>query len=375
QNWTPTQLKALEHAAFAALGNGVRWLGHGFLPSATILLVFPLLIYVAMKSIGISKAYRPNVKRIYQIKYPIARRIGGALVIAVAAVILRPLLVYAAQLVLPSFAFEFLRSVLDSPAYCFIFVFAFTFVITMNLDAAARIEAWKAFSLRLATPKEATMRPPVYSFDWFLRFIGGASIQPGWIGMYVLPVAVIVIAIAAAALPFLDALQDILHRVNRVPAQVVQSTEPNGNHTVTLTFPAWASCPTGIVLEKGVSYEVQTRLIDAYDGKVEASENKVPEEGLKWSQRWARGWKRLPKEPYFRVCGGIGSARGDLRPLRSDVDYTPSESGELYLILNDVPGFDFNNKGTVEVTLTASRPWELKRDHAHSNGKSSSTDG
>lgn len=62
--------------------------------------------------------------------------------------------------------------------------------------------------------------------------------------------------------------------------------------------------------------------------------------------------KRLPSEGYFQLCGAVGSpVAANQFPILPDVPFTAPASGELFLFLNDVPGFYVNNRGRLQVQI------------------------
>jgi uncharacterized protein (DUF2235 family) len=59
------------------------------------------------------------------------------------------------------------------------------------------------------------------------------------------------------------------------------------------------------------------------------------------------------KEKYFQLMGAIGKATAKPFPIREDTDFVASDTGQLFLFVNDVAPFLSNNVGTARIRIEA----------------------
>ncbi|GAB5443183.1 MAG: hypothetical protein Fues2KO_35320 [Fuerstiella sp.] len=96
------------------------------------------------------------------------------------------------------------------------------------------------------------------------------------------------------------------------------------------------------------------------DGPQQPSKKEKPtlaeiNRGKEWMSR-VSALKRLPSEDYFQLCAAVGSpVAASQFPILPDVPFTAPASGELFLFLNDVPGFYVNNRGRLQVQIETVR--------------------
>jgi hypothetical protein len=62
--------------------------------------------------------------------------------------------------------------------------------------------------------------------------------------------------------------------------------------------------------------------------------------------------RRLPRENWFLLAGGLDSNPSTAFRIGSRCEYTVVGTGELTCFANDVPGFYWNNWGHVTLTVT-----------------------
>lgn len=101
---------------------------------------------------------------------------------------------------------------------------------------------------------------------------------------------------------------------------------------------------TGIELEAGVTYDcVATGPWKDASIDHDADGKDVPE------LRWWTVLRRVRKAHWFRLIGVVG---GETHLLGTHATITPSRSGELVCYANDVWFMYWNNKGSIELTVT-----------------------
>lgn len=61
--------------------------------------------------------------------------------------------------------------------------------------------------------------------------------------------------------------------------------------------------------------------------------------------------KRLPSAQYFHLLGSIGKASSKPFLVKDGIPFTAHETGELFLFVNDVPGFYGNNTGKSQLRI------------------------
>jgi hypothetical protein len=69
-----------------------------------------------------------------------------------------------------------------------------------------------------------------------------------------------------------------------------------------------------------------------------------------WMSMW-EGLRRCPEARWFELAGEIGKGNGVRFPIGNRGAVTMPADGHLFLYANDVPGFYFNNRGAIWVTI------------------------
>jgi len=107
---------------------------------------------------------------------------------------------------------------------------------------------------------------------------------------------------------------------------------------------------TGVVLESGATYELK-----AAGTWTDASRDCGPDGYLRGNffQELFRGLRRSPSNQWFALMGALDDSRDTIFLIGSQATYVPPRRGELVCFANDVPGFYWNNAGSV--TLSVSR--------------------
>jgi hypothetical protein len=72
-------------------------------------------------------------------------------------------------------------------------------------------------------------------------------------------------------------------------------------------------------------------------------------------QRLAERWRRMPQARWFALIGAIRDDQSEPFVIGSNLTMQAQASGPLECYANDVPGFYFNNLGSVELTVTHTR--------------------
>jgi hypothetical protein len=68
------------------------------------------------------------------------------------------------------------------------------------------------------------------------------------------------------------------------------------------------------------------------------------------------GLRRCPQARWFELVGCVGKDLKNSFPIGERRTVTAPASGRLYLYANDVPGFYWNNRGSLSVSVTKAAP-------------------
>ena len=111
----------------------------------------------------------------------------------------------------------------------------------------------------------------------------------------------------------------------------------------------------GIFLDKGQTYQFD---VDKVEEWKDADILSNPEEGWKsWKSIpfslffWLR---RCPSEPWYALVGAVYDKSGNWHCFKIGngiKEFSPKESGQLYVFANDMNGFYCNNSGTLELSI------------------------
>jgi hypothetical protein len=107
---------------------------------------------------------------------------------------------------------------------------------------------------------------------------------------------------------------------------------------------------TGIVLEAGAAYALAAEG-DWTDFFIRSGPEGNP--APTWTQRLLLSRLRMPGERYFALIGAIDRDPATQFLIgRGLARWIASRSGQLTCFANDVPGFYWNNRGAVKLTVT-----------------------
>lgn len=106
--------------------------------------------------------------------------------------------------------------------------------------------------------------------------------------------------------------------------------------------------PTGVMLQVGECYWLTAR-----GTWTDRTFVYTPAGGPspKWYLRIVERFRRMPREPWFHLCGAIHRDRRTCFAIGARGRYEVKASGELTCFANDVPGFYGNNQGTISLTI------------------------
>lgn len=105
---------------------------------------------------------------------------------------------------------------------------------------------------------------------------------------------------------------------------------------------------TGIPLELGGFYAFTA------EGIWRDLRNACPPEGIESPSLFLRateGVRRAPAERWFTLMGAIGKDRRSIFRIGAGTRWQAPRDGSLCCFANDVPGFYFNNSGSVRLTV------------------------
>ena len=111
--------------------------------------------------------------------------------------------------------------------------------------------------------------------------------------------------------------------------------------------PRWNE--TGIQLVAGEEYEI-TASGTWVDLNITHGPDGDPSPG--WYMRLFEGARRMPHENWFALIGALDSDQDTAFKIGSHYVVKATQSGQLCCYANDVPGFYWNNKGTISLQLT-----------------------
>ena len=105
---------------------------------------------------------------------------------------------------------------------------------------------------------------------------------------------------------------------------------------------------TGFAVKAGAVYE-----LSASGTWYDASTPSGPDGYLRGNflQELVSGLRRSPRNRWFALMGALDGASNTIFLIGSHATYTAPRSGELVCFANDVPGFYWNNTGSVTVTI------------------------
>jgi hypothetical protein len=110
--------------------------------------------------------------------------------------------------------------------------------------------------------------------------------------------------------------------------------------------PVWND--TGVVLDEGCTYHLSATG-EWVDWTIKCGPGGYPSPNV--IMRLAEKLRRAPADPWFALIGAIDRDRSAQFLIAAECQYHPTRTGQLTCFANDVPGFYWNNKGQVELTI------------------------
>lgn len=105
---------------------------------------------------------------------------------------------------------------------------------------------------------------------------------------------------------------------------------------------------TGVDLEQGAVYQL-TAESEWFDAWVKADADGYDSKG--WPQQHLESALRLPATRWFCLVGAIDRELDAAFKIGCNTTGAAPRSGRLFCLPNDVPGFYFNNFGSVQLTI------------------------
>lgn len=285
-----------------------------------------------------------------------------------AAFLARPVLELISLSVAPEAAEPIVQGIVQSPVLVFLFAASFAALTVVSAVAKHRMLSWSVYGWQCSLRGPQRVRKPrVTVWEWF----GGTSLidSNGKLGVilerYVLPLGGLLLLGLVASLILKPAWRDFFIRLDIERAAVsevpvtdetrVRQTTPNVSpasgsrlvmkHPVRLAFDPARVLATDHKLETDGVYEILLNVDVWMDGSIEAQKNgTIARKDETAAMTAMKLMTTEPREPYFQLLGSIGVPGRDPFPIRSGFPFVARRSGELFLWVNDVPAFHYNNK-------------------------------
>lgn len=323
-------------------------------------------------------SHQGKFQQLFDNVWPFVRFLLQLSLVICAAVVLRPLVRTIASGIAPAAIMHLTKGLLDSPV-----LFGFTCgliyaVIWTHQHCALRIEQWASCSWNAIRFENANRPAKMIGRSFFERVFSekyrwgryagnffSHTLYPGF-ALTVLTLALLFLAWIPVA--------DILVRMRVSDTPDLVSSVRNGDHSegkIEFKFDAKSVAAPGINVIRGRSYQFDTKqLVEWQDDTVIASLDGIPwdtvdaktlsrtkpaDDQKKWlaniPMKCLSFLCRNPEERYFQLCISIGSPTGTAYPVTPGVPFVAQDDGELFVFVNDVPGFYSNNSGTTNLVL------------------------
>jgi hypothetical protein len=105
---------------------------------------------------------------------------------------------------------------------------------------------------------------------------------------------------------------------------------------------------SGFIVEGGATYELSASGT-WYDASIPSGPDGYSHGNF--LQDLVSGLRRSPRNRWFALMGSLDGASETIFLIGSHATYTPARSGEVVCFANDVPGFYWNNKGSITLTI------------------------
>ncbi|MEM1227931.1 MAG: DUF2235 domain-containing protein [Planctomycetota bacterium] len=392
--YNPSWFGRIERACYAVLGVAVD----GLIPIPPIVTVvgMPFIFFVIVVSASsfftADRAYggRPTddetrwgIGRIRStlgnLSLPISSLtfIVRGLAVFLLAIIIRPLVNSLAQFLLPS-NLSNLVGVLASPTWFGLFAFIGFLCLHLNQYARERMTQWNRMAWTALQGVGEVRQLEMSPFDRLARSLKADSRIAACFDRFVVPLFATFVLSAVLSYPIWTLVSDVLIRVRvsdslgtsaRSDTTTLSSTGRGPSNLsmveqepARFRLQANRLLETGLSLRQGEVYVVETeqRTDDQpwsdggstfWDGpKIPAGADGFDDDqiALSWA---ARSFKRERDVPWFHLCGCLGDPTAPVFAIESGVPFTANDDGVLYLMVNDLPGFYFNNRGSATVMV------------------------
>ena len=287
--------------------------------------------------------------------YLIARQIMGGAFLSAVLIAFRPLLLDVALWMMPALVEPILLGIGQSTLAVTAFGLTYYLLVRWRMAVqqtirAANVSAWlKALNVRAEPYRESFLTNK--TFHKYFSDFGNLSER------FMAPVvALTILAVLLIGVTWMS-LRGVMINSNVTVGtslskkykqlQVLGGDTPS----VEREFATGSTLATGVRLNEGRIYRIAVWVKTPwFDGGHAAGPDglEVKESIL---MKGAKSQTRAPNVEYFQLLGSI--ARPDASPfvVNSGQAFCASDSGELFLFVNDVPGFYGNNKGTATVTV------------------------
>ncbi|WP_197454338.1 DUF2235 domain-containing protein [Stieleria varia] len=289
------------------------------------------------------------------------------------ALILRPLAHWVTTALIPV-AGEQLVGVLGSPTCFAIFAALFYGVIKLNAFCRNRMRLWSVYAWRVS--QRIIVRKEL-SPDRYDRFAGRFTERSPWIKFFdhiVVPTVAFSILSVALAFPIWITIRDIVLRMRIQSADatsVSMADIPAGiqgieSKAFQLSFVTSDILDTELTVDPRVMYvlAIQRGLTEETQWKDRTqpidADGVIAPENLNALQRLSTPLKRNPAAAYFQLVASVDDPAEMPFVITPGIPFSVPRRGRLYLSVNDVPGFYFNNQGTATVWI-----WPLAKSTEH----------
>lgn len=288
-----------------------------------------------------------------------------------AAFLARPLLEMTSLSVVPEAAEPIVRGIVLSPVLVFLFAAFLATLTVISSVARDRTLSWSVYGWQCSLRGPAHVRKPQVTI-W--ERLGGTSLvdSNGKFGValerYVLPTGGLLLLVFTATLILKPVWRDFFIRLDitdvvadepdaapepceEKPAAQEdsdlqsrdKSPDIRSNEAVFAFDPARVLA-TNYRLEADGLYSVLLNVDEWKDGSIcTQTDGTVHHKNETLAMQLVKLMTTEPREPYLQLLGSIGVPGRNPFPIRSGYPFSAQQSGELFLWVNDVPGFHYNN--------------------------------
>ena len=358
----PGVFAGVENKIYHALASVVDLLPGS--PIFPIVITPPLLLVVILSIASWSQSKQSRPAPLSD-PMPVTAIVLRAFGFMVLAMILRPLAHYVITAIIP-FAGEKLVGVLGSPIWFALFAMAFYLVLRLNAYYRYRMHEWSRFAWRVT---QASANPDDMQETGADRFAKVFCKETAYMRLFdhrIVPLTAFAILFAVLAFPVWITIQDVVVRI-RLHDPVEHAAKQNATYLKrepvgegkSFAFGTDQVLDTHLHVRTDVQYVIDIDTGSAIDcehepwidGTIETSPQGIPVADEATAQRAVKMFKRVPDAKYFHLCVAVEEPTGTAIPIRSGVPFSVPRPGRLYILVNDVPGFYFNNRGTATLRI------------------------